>query len=211
MSNIIREIEYKNDAGAVQSAKIAPLAEDIKVSAAAGAKNIMEYATQEAVMAKDTANTYTDQKITALVGGAPEALDTLKEISDKLADNDDAVAAIVSTVSGKVDKVSGKQLSTNDYTTAEKTKLAGIAAGANNYTHPSTHAASVITQDSAHRFVTDTEKTTWNGKAAGLHSHGIPDVSGLEAALNKKTAVVVASSMPSDAANGTVCFKIVTV
>lgn len=31
---------------------------------------------------------------------------------------------------GKVDKVDGKGLSTNDYTTAEKTKLAGIAAGA---------------------------------------------------------------------------------
>ena len=33
-------------------------------------------------------------------------------------------------LSGKVDKVSGKGLSTNDYTTAEKNKLAGIAAGA---------------------------------------------------------------------------------
>lgn len=32
----------------------------------------------------------------------------------------------------KVDKVSGKQLSTEDYTTAEKQKLAGL----NNYTHP---------------------------------------------------------------------------
>lgn len=39
-------------------------------------------------------------------------------------------------LSGKVDKVSGKQLSTNDYTTTEKNKLAGIAAGANNYSHP---------------------------------------------------------------------------
>lgn len=36
----------------------------------------------------------------------------------------------------KVDKVSGKGLSTNDYTTAEKEKLSGIAAGANNYTLP---------------------------------------------------------------------------
>lgn len=35
-------------------------------------------------------------------------------------------------ISGKVDKVEGKDLSTNDYTTAEKTKLAGIADGANN-------------------------------------------------------------------------------
>ena len=32
--------------------------------------------------------------------------------------------------SGKVDKVDGKGLSTNDYTTAEKNKLSGIAAGA---------------------------------------------------------------------------------
>lgn len=40
-------------------------------------------------------------------------------------------------LSGKVDKVEGKGLSTNDYTTAEKTKLAGIAEGANNYVHPS--------------------------------------------------------------------------
>lgn len=36
----------------------------------------------------------------------------------------------------KVDKVEGKQLSTNDYSNEEKTKLAGIAAGANNYTLP---------------------------------------------------------------------------
>ncbi|MGE7615584.1 hypothetical protein [Paenibacillus sp. NPDC101420] len=39
-------------------------------------------------------------------------------------------------VTSKVDKVTGKQLSTNDYTGAEKTKLAGIATGANNYLHP---------------------------------------------------------------------------
>lgn len=32
---------------------------------------------------------------------------------------------------------SGKGLSTNDYTTAEKTKLSGIAEGANKYVHPS--------------------------------------------------------------------------
>ena len=46
---------------------------------------------------------------------------------------------------GKVDAESGKGLSSNDYTSAEKQKLAGIAAGANNYVHPSTHPASMIT------------------------------------------------------------------
>ena len=66
----------------------------------------------------------------------------------------------------KVDKVAGKGLSTEDFTTAEKQKLAGIAAGANNYTHPTSHPASMIAQDTTHRFVTDTEKTTWTGKAS---------------------------------------------
>ena len=65
----------------------------------------------------------------------------------------------------KVDVVNGKGLSTNDYTTAEKTKLSGIATSANNYVHPTTHPASVIVQDASNRFVTDTEKATWNGKA----------------------------------------------
>ncbi|MNO65886.1 hypothetical protein D3C76_566610 [compost metagenome] len=68
-------------------------------------------------------------------------------------------------VTGKVDKVTGKQLSTNDYTAAEKTKLAGIATGATNYTHPATHPPAIIAQDASNRFVTDTEKTAWNAKA----------------------------------------------
>lgn len=38
--------------------------------------------------------------------------------------------AIKTIIGGKVDKVSGKGLSTEDYTSAEKTKLSGIAAGA---------------------------------------------------------------------------------
>lgn len=49
---------------------------------------------------------------------------------------------------------------------ADKTKLNNIANNANNYTHPSSHAASMITQDATHRFVTDTEKSTWNAKAS---------------------------------------------
>lgn len=40
----------------------------------------------------------------------------------------------------KVDKVEGKGLSTNDFTTELKNKLDGIAANANNYSHP-THTA----------------------------------------------------------------------
>lgn len=45
-------------------------------------------------------------------------------------------AEIESKLATKVDKISGKGLSTNDYTTDEKNKLAGIANNANNYSHP---------------------------------------------------------------------------
>ncbi|WP_339207347.1 pyocin knob domain-containing protein [Paenibacillus sp. FSL K6-3182] len=86
-------------------------------------------------------------------------------------------------VSNKVDKVAGKQLSTEDYTTAEKTKLAGIAAGANAYVHPATHPASVITQDASNRFVTDAEKTAWNAKASTAVA--TTSAAGLQSAADK--------------------------
>lgn len=54
--------------------------------------------------------------------------EAIKELSTAL----QAIQATVSTLQrDKVDKVSGKALSTNDYTTDEKNKLAGIAAQAN--------------------------------------------------------------------------------
>ena len=60
---------------------------------------------------------------------------------DKLSETVDlsgyaTTAAMNTALGNKVDKVSGKGLSTNDYTTAEKDKLAGIATGANKYSLP---------------------------------------------------------------------------
>lgn len=51
---------------------------------------------------------YVDQKIADLVGGAPETLDTLKELSDALADGNDAVVALtqqIGAVDAKVDAI----------------------------------------------------------------------------------------------------------
>ena len=53
---------------------------------------------------------------------------------------------------------------TASYTTSEKTKLAGIEAGANKYVHPNKHTPSEIEQNSLNRFVTDDEKASWNAK-----------------------------------------------
>ncbi len=46
----------------------------------------------------------------------------------------DSFGDVETALSGKVDKVSGKGLSENDYTTAEKTKLAGVETGATKVT-----------------------------------------------------------------------------
>lgn len=69
-------------------------------------------------------------KLNNLIQDAPEAYDTLKEIGDYISTHKDEYSALLAITNNKVDKVSGKGLSTNDYTTTEKNKLAGIASGA---------------------------------------------------------------------------------
>lgn len=54
-------------------------------------------------------------------------------------DNDQS-AKIAALESGKVDKVEGKELSSNDFTDAYKTKLDGIAAQVNKYVLPTATA-----------------------------------------------------------------------
>lgn len=51
------------------------------------------------------------------------------------------------------------------FTNEEKEKLHNIEENATHYVHPATHPATMITQDSNHRFVTDGDKQNWNGKA----------------------------------------------
>ena len=75
-----------------------------------------------------------DGRIEELIDGAPEELDTLKEIADELAENQSGVTTIIKKLGDKADR------------TDIKTKL------------------SEMTEDESHRTVTDTEKNTWNNK-----------------------------------------------
>lgn len=109
----------------------------------------------------DLSNYYTksqtDQRISSkvaeIVSNAPEDFDTLKELSDWIANHEDSAAAMNSEIAantaaidtkadksttytktevnaaldGKVDKVTGKGLSTNDFTDAYKTKVDGLS------------------------------------------------------------------------------------
>ena len=118
----------------------------------------------------ESAKTYADQKIAEVVGSSPEALDTLQELAGALGDDPNFAATVAGQIGKKVDKVEGKGLSTEDYTTADKSKLAGIAAGANNYVHPTSHSADMIEQNENRQFVSAAEKAAWNSKVESSHS-----------------------------------------
>ena len=66
---------------------------------------------------------YVQQQLEALIGGAPEALDTLKELSAALGDNADFASTMTQELAKKVDKVEGSRLITQE----EAAKLEGLA------------------------------------------------------------------------------------
>lgn len=96
---------------------------------------------------------------------------------DTAALHPDSYFALSSDLSGKVDKITGKGLSTEDYTTAEKTKLGGIAAGATvnspdatllaRANHTGTQSADTVVDGTTNKAYTATEKTKLAGIASG--------------------------------------------
>lgn len=106
-----------------------------------------------------------DARIKAIVGAAPEALDTLVEIAKALNNDPNFSATITNLLANKVDKVSGKQLSTNDFTNALKTKLEGLS----NYVHPATHSADMIADSSTKVMMTPAERKKLEGLSNYVH------------------------------------------
>lgn len=112
--------------------------------------------------------------------------------------------AVNSALGNKVDKVTGKGLSTNDYTTDEKTKLAGIAAGANKYTHPTSHPASMITglADVATTGSYNDLSNKPTTMTPTAHTHAQSDVTGLATALSGKANTGHTHGAASTTTNG---------
>lgn len=79
---------------------------------------------------EERVNALISAEISKLIDNAPDTYDTLKEIADYIGKNQNAVDALNNAIGNKVDKVVGKGLSANDFTTVLKTKLEGIAEGA---------------------------------------------------------------------------------
>ncbi|MBC6695209.1 hypothetical protein H9L25_00255 [Terrisporobacter mayombei] len=126
---------------------------------------------------------YVGSKVAELVNSAPSTLDTLQELATALGNDPNFATTVANQIGTKASteyvntelakKVNneGYVATENNYSTAEKRKLQNVEEGANNYTHPENHEASMITQDETHRFVTDTERQTWNNKSDGDHNH----------------------------------------
>lgn len=80
---------------------------------------------------------YVNQKIADLIGGAPAAYDTLKEISDYIASHQSVADALNNAIANKADKTIASTSANGLMSKEDKAKLNGIASGANNYVHPS--------------------------------------------------------------------------
>lgn len=115
-------------------------------------------------------------------------------------------ARIKEILTGKVDKEVGKGLSTNDYTTAEKTKLSGIETNANNYTHPlsgvtaSTYRS--VTVNTQGHIISGSNPTTLNeygitDAAKKVHTHTNDDILSLDA--SKLTGTIDIARIPQGA------------
>ena len=170
MSNAVKKaILQKKVEGVVTDLMVKTSAENVVVDAAG---KTLSAALSEIItdMAGKATASDIDTRINALIGAAPTALDTLVEIADALNNDPDFAATMTTQLAGKVDKVAGKGLSTEDFTADLKAKLEGITG----YTHPDSHPASMITQDATHRFVTDAEKAAWSAKGRILSGKTTP-------------------------------------
>ena len=96
----------------------------------------------------------------------------------------------------KVDKVSGKGLSTNDYTTAEKNKLNTIEEGANNYTLPVANGTSLGGIKSGGDITIDSTGVVQVNDNS--HNHSIDNITNLTTRLNTKVDKITGKGLSTN-------------
>lgn len=131
--------------------------------------------------------TYVNTKVAGIVNSAPETLDTLNELAEALGNDPNFATTMATELGKKVDKVTGKGLSTNDYTTTEKNKLAGIATNANNYSLPVASTTLGGVKSGTDITVDKNGNVSVNDDS---HNHIISNIDGLQSALDDKVNAV---------------------
>lgn len=115
-----------------------------------------------------------DEKLAAFVDSAPDTLNTLNELAAALGDDPNFATTVATELGKKVDKEEGKVLSSNDFTDAEKAKLAGIAEGANKYVlEKHTHETNQLTFGSGNTINLDPVMMAYNGESASNKTYGL--------------------------------------
>lgn len=105
-----------------------------------------------------------------------------------------AITGLDTALGGKVDKVTGKGLSTEDYTSAEKSKLAGVADNANNYTHPN-HSGDVASSGDGATTIANSAVT--NAKMANMATQTVKGRNTAESGAPEDLSVATVKSMLS--------------
>lgn len=128
--------------------------------------------------------------VAAVVDGAPESFDTLKEVAAWIANNDHA--SDVATLMTDVENL--KKIDHNAYKAADEATLASAKSYADGLA--SNYATADHNHDTVYSKLGHTHATSeitglddaLAGKAAASHTHAIADVTGLQDALNGKAA-----------------------
>ncbi len=145
-----------------------------------------------AEISNTSGSTAVDEKISAaiseLIGGAPETYDTLKEIADYIAEHEEVAEALNQAIGTKVDKVEGKGLSAEDFTSALKEKLEAMPA------------------------ITASQMEEWNGKAdktvASASADGLMSKED-KARLDGLRGVRYGTDVPADMKEGELFIRVV--
>lgn len=143
-----------------------------------------------------TTETYVNTKVAGIVNSAPETLDTLNELAEALGNDPNFATTMATELGKKVDKVTGKGLSTHDYTTAEKDKLGGIEANANNYSLPVATSSTLGGVKSGTDITVDASGNVSVNDDS--HNHVISNVDGLQTALDGKVNTVTGKGLSTN-------------
>ena len=148
-----------------------------------------------------------NEAIDEILGGASGAFDTLKEVETYISEHEDVVTALNNAIGNKVDKVTGKGLSTNDFTDALKTKLDSL-----KNTTVDTSLSATSTNPVQNKVV----KSALDNKAEKVHTHdnATTSTAGFMSANDKQRldgirGVRYGTSAPTDMLDGELFIQVV--
>lgn len=156
----------------------------------------------EAILAHDQKLDELERKKVDISGG--DISDTVATLDETAGDATDNIASGESlrTILSKIYKVirqffNHKADTVIHTTKADKDKLAGIEEHANNYVHPDTHPAGMITSDANHRFVTDDKIEAWDNSLSASKTYADGMYRQATAYADKKVADLIGGAPES--------------